>query len=530
MRKRLRTICALLPALLAVPLVIAPIACRQEGGAKPATRRIVLVSVDTLRADRLACYGHDRPTSPSIDRLATEGVLFENADAPRGLTWPALTTILTGKYPITHGVRTNGDRIRPEHPLISEILHGRGFDTAAFITNMERAPNRGFDTIECFIDTKKERKTQAEWDRDATDAALAWLERHHEGEFFLWVHYLGPHKPYTPEPPFRGFLDDSTRPIEIPEDYEFPESTGRRIDMEEDPLDRYLQYVTGRGIELDPEEVAYVNALYDGEVLCVDREVGRVLEKLDALGRADDTLVVFVADHGEELYDRNEYFYHSCSVYQSVLHVPLVFRLPGVLPAGRRVPDPVELSDIAPTVLELLGEDDAADEVDGVTLLPLLQGTGDRDKDHVVTEWYEARALGDRRPVFTIREGDWKLVYNPDEVHPALPPYKLFPGSSYPIERLELYNLREDPRERRNVAGEHPDRAARLRQAIESFLASREGKAGTPEPWDRASIERLLEMGYITPEDAEAGLKRLKEKAEEPLSPDRYDLESGREE
>jgi arylsulfatase A-like enzyme len=247
--------------------------------------------------------------------------------------------------------------------------------------------------------------------------------------------------------------------------------------------------------------------------------VGRVLDKLDELDIADDTLVLFVADHGEELYQRNRYFYHACSVYQSVLHVPLIVRLPGVLPAGRRIADPVELSDIVPTVLEIVDEPDAAAGIDGVSLVPLLRGTGERTKDHVLAEWYEATALAGRRPIFILREGDWKLVYNPDEVCPNLPPYKFYKGASYPIDRIELYNLREDPLETRNRAEESAPVAGRLRGALERFLEERKGHEGVAGPMNRETIERLIEIGYITPGQGEEFLQKLEEK--EGSAPDR---------
>jgi len=489
---------------------------RAENDRPAAPRRVVLLSVDTLRADRLACYGYGRPTSPSIDRLASEGVLLENADAPRGMTWPALTTLLTGKYPITHGVRTNGDLIREEHRLLSEILRERGVPTAGFITNMERAPNRGFDRMKAFMDTKDVSKSQAEWDRAATDAALGWLAEVRDGDFFLWVHYLGPHKPYAPEPEFQVFVDPNSPGIAIPDDFEPPERKGREILMEENRLDQYLQFVMRRGLDLTPDEVAYVNALYDGEVLCVDREIGRVLAKLDELGLAGSTLVIFTADHGEELYQRNRYFYHACSVYESVLHVPLVMRMPGKLPAGRRIADPVELAGVVPTVFDLLGEKAPPDEgIEGRSLLPQIRGEAAVDPPITITEWYEERALEGRRPIFTAREGNWKLIHNPDRIEPQLPPYKKGGATRYAIGSEELYDLSETPLETRNRIDEKPEIAARLRSAIERFLKERKGKVGTAAPMDEGTVDRLIQLGYLDPGEREAYLERIRNRQSE---------------
>ena len=182
-------------------LVAAMAGCRSsptESGARP---NLVIVTVDTLRADHLSAYGYGRRTSPAFDRVAGEGVLFTRAFAHQGSTWPSLTSIMTSMYPGTHGVRRNGIQLEASKQTLAEILKAEGYETAAFLCNMLTAPNRGFDTKETFESRRRDRK--------ATRAALRWLRQERAGPFFLWLHLLAPHTPYSPPRPFKSSLPPS---------------------------------------------------------------------------------------------------------------------------------------------------------------------------------------------------------------------------------------------------------------------------------------------------------------------------------
>jgi len=406
------------------------------GESAPAPRSLLLVTVDTLRADHLSSYGYERETSPGLDQLAAEGVRFRNEIIQRGGTWPSLTSILTSMYPRSHGVRSNGDLLDPSKRTIAELLREQGFRTAAFLANMLTAEHRGFDEILLFGD-------KAKGGRDVAAAANAveWLRDHGGKRFFLWLHLMGPHDPYGPAPEYRESFDTG---------YVGPLDGSRKI----------LQKIHARRHQLSERELAHVVSLYDAEILQVDARIRTVLDALDDLDIASDTLVVFSSDHGEELYGHNFYFFHSLSIYESVLRVPLIFSLPGRLPRGKTVDAIVESIDLAPTMFELLGLP-IPDDFEGTSLVPLISGDGNVSAHPDV-------AYSELGPyIQSIRTDRWHYIYNPRQLSS--------PGSRgqdtgreglFSIEREELYDLRDDPEQKRNVVHDHPGVAAELRDRV----------------------------------------------------------------
>ena len=301
------------------------------GCSPQATRdwNVLLITVDTLRADHLSCYGYERATSPTIDELAQGGALFEQAIAQRSQTWPSLTSIRTSLYPHEHGVRRNGQPLEGPARTLARVMQEHGYRTAASLTNMRRAKHPGFEEVFFFKGDAR--------DLQATRSAIDWLTTAGDTKFFFWLHYIAPHKPYRPPAPF---------------DQKFGEPYSGDVDGERETLDR----ITLDKVELSDEDLAHVVALYDGEIAFVDDQIRQVLDVLEASGLDDNTLIVFSSDHGEELFQRNHYFYHSNSIYDSVLHIPWIVRLPDQSDgaAGRRVSRVVESIDFAPTVLDLL--------------------------------------------------------------------------------------------------------------------------------------------------------------------------------
>lgn len=453
-----------LPRLVAL-LVLACLAACGEAR-RP---NVLFLSIDTLRADRLGAYGYARETSPNIDAFAAQGALFENCFAHHGSTWPSLTSILTGKYPLVHGVRENGDMLDASQRTLPEELRARGYRTAAFLTNMIEAPNRGFDSI--FVPGRP--FDDVRWDREATSEAIRWLAaRDPEQPFFVWLHLMQPHKPYHP-------------PAELAKVFE-PELEGPwRVS------DAVLDQITLGDFELDPADLAHIQAQYDAQIVSVDRLVQEVLDALDASGAAEDTLVVLFSDHGEELFDHNRYFFHSCSLYDGVLRNVLVMRMPGRVPAGRRVAQQVAETDITPSVYELL---DLAPPsgLQGTSLVPLLSADDPQRPSIFVGEYGKF----EDRPIWAVRDGRWKYIHNPHELHPANPPYKAATGG-FRYAAYELYDLVADPREQRNVVAEHPEVAERLRRELEAWLAVNEKLKGTAGEMDAATRENMKALGYI---------------------------------
>ncbi|NHZ73602.1 MAG: sulfatase-like hydrolase/transferase [Nitrospirae bacterium] len=398
---------------------------------------LILISVDTVRADRLGAYGYtDRPNSPNIDSLLASGVNFQRAMAPRALTWPSMASVLTGLYPTGHGLIANGYEFSDVTLTLPKILGAAGYQTGAVLSNMCQANHQGWESFKCTggNDTRVNR------------VAKQWIDGIEDDRpFFLWAHYFGAHAPY-----YNGGI--VARRV-LDRNYEGP------IAAKKNPLNRVMR----EGIELSESDLNQLDAVYDAAVMGTDHFVGDLLDHLREAGRLKNTLIVFVADHGEDLYQHNGYIYHACSVYQSSLHVPLGFMAPGLISAGGQVSQTVELIDVQPTILELLGLETEGD-VHGSSLLAYLERpeSGGEGKP-AFSEYDDSR-------IHTVQVGDWKLVDNPDGDLPVC--FAGVPEDFYPIAEVELYNLRDDPGETVNLASQYPDRVLEMRELIRQRFAS----------------------------------------------------------
>ncbi|NIR51230.1 sulfatase-like hydrolase/transferase [candidate division KSB1 bacterium] len=428
---------------------------------QPAGANLVMITIDTLRADRLGCYGYEANTSPTIDRLAAQGTRFEHVYAQRGLTWPSLTSIMTSLYPKTHGVLRNQWPLDGEHITLAEILKNSGYKTGAFVANFYYAPNRGFDL--------KKGGEVGELDKTVTRDALEWLDGidPKEDRFFMWIHYKNPHDPYTPPKRYTNMFDstytglfDGSRPV--------------------------LDSIYVNKVDLPDRDLAYINALYDAEIRSTDTYIDRVLKRLEKMDVMDSTLIVFSSDHGEELYEHNYYFFHGCSMYDGVLRIPLIFKFPDVIAAGKVIPNQIESIDITPTILQLL-KLPLRQEFEGRSVLPMLFET-----DGV---WYPA--FGERiNTIFSIRTPQWKYIYNPDNYHTYCSRSEKDKGEGYLIEAEELYDVKKDPKEQKNVVAQHPDIAKELRAQIIQW-ANTNKKAIKEHKLTKEAEERLRALGYI---------------------------------
>ena len=423
---------------------------------------LLLISVDTLRADHLGAYGYTvRPTSPKIDELMNGGVRFAQAVAPRALTWPSMASVLTGLYPSGHGIIANGYEFPEELEILPERLQAAGYKTGAFLSNMCSAGHQGWDELQC---------SQGR-DARSVASALAWAgEQPAESPTFVWIHLFGAHGPY-----YNGG-DLAARELD-------PDYDGDLI-----PKKWRLDRVMTEREELTEADLRHLRAIYDAAILGTDRRIDELLAGLGELGALENTLIVFLADHGEDLYDHNGYLYHACSVYQSSLHVPLGFHAAGLLPPGGVVEAPVELSDVAPTVLELLGMSATGDDIHGASLVPYLRrpdagGTG----KPAFSEFDDTRLR-------TVQVGRWKLVDNPDGLTPFCFPNG--PKDLYPIASTELYDLLEDPGERTNLAAAQPAKVAELRQLLVRRFSGLKRRV-EPQEIDEKLKEELQQLGYV---------------------------------
>ncbi|HET7294543.1 MAG TPA: tetratricopeptide repeat protein [Vicinamibacteria bacterium] len=331
---------------------------------RPAIRNVLLISVDTLRADHVGSYGFPRPTTPRLDAVAREGVVFANAYTPVPVTLPAHASLLTGTLPPVHGVRDNlHERLPDASRTLAEMLKERGFATAAVVSSfvLDRRFNlsQGFSAYEDRFQAVHRIGDVAERKGDETSrVATAWLERHGREPFFLFVHFYDPHDPYEPPEPFAS---------------------------------------QWKGDE------------YSGEIAFADHCAGQVLDKLRELGLYESTLIVVTGDHGEMLGEHGE-LNHGFFIYESALRVPLVFRVPGASPRAARVDRPVSLVDVVPTVAALLGIP-VGDALQGVDLSPWLRGeaAGGGARSLYAETVTPTRYYGTSSLLGVIKEG-WKYI------------------------------------------------------------------------------------------------------------------------
>ncbi len=444
--------------LVAAGLLLGLVGCERPEPEPTRALNVILVSIDTLRADHLGCYGYSRDTSPTIDAIARTGVRFDAAFSQRGLTFPSIASILTSKYPYTHGVVGMFEAVlSEEHETLAAVMKENGHRTVAFNAHLafteKTGFHRGFDEFRLFHSD----------DEPGMFAAIAeWLEVEGDRPFFLWVHSFGPHSPYQPPGPWLTRFTD-------------PDYTGP-YDGAQKPL-----YEVSRKGELSEADRDQIVALYDGKIAWVDHLLAGLVEALDTLGLRERTLLVVTSDHGEELFDHFLYFSHEASVYDSVLRIPLILSLPGVLPAGKAEDAVVQSIDLMPTVLDLLGLE-PREGAQGRSLLPVLAGRDDG-----------RRAYGsidhDKEPlsILTVRSPRWRYVYNPD---------RYVPGWNLRFAEEELYDLRSDPGQQRNVVDEHPAVAAELRDDVRRWAAGAAAQRA-PTVSDPDLEARLEALGYV---------------------------------
>ncbi len=427
---------------------------------------VLLLTIDTLRADHLSLHGYRRATSPRIDAFAREAAVFERAYTYWPKTRGSFVALLTGRRDSQTGYSKTHPGLLGFNPTLAGALKEAGYRTAAVIDNGNLAADHGYaQGFEEYRETWQEKDLRTEMDRTRaiTEAGARFL--HSAGSdrpFLLWLHYVNPHAPYEPPAPFdTAFLDEEGRGGEtLPVVAGFHGGIPRRW---EKPGQRRLGY--------------YV-AQYDGEIAAVDQEVGRVLAALRSSGRAEDTVVVITSDHGESLGEHDYYFDHGEDLFEPSLRVPLLVRVPGGAPAAR-VHALASLLDVVPTVLDAVKVSYPAD-LAGKSLLPLLDGKrGDAERDRLF-------ARNDRGLTAT-----WDVTR------------KLVAGPAGSGARFSLYDL---PDEEADLARSQPDALRDHRRALELFVerADREwsrtktlaGEAA-PARMTPEACENLKALGYV---------------------------------
>lgn len=397
-------------------------------------KNVVLISIDTCRADHLSCYGYRHPVTPNIDALAKQGVRFANAVSPVPMTLPAHCTMLTGTNPLYHGVHDNLDyKLAPDAVTLGEILKNEGFTTGAVVSAIvldhQFGMDQGFDTYDDQLDPLPATgQPSAERNGEAVNSVgIDWLKQHGGERFFLFLHYYDPHFSYSPPEPF------------------------------------FTKYSSNR---------------YAGEIAYVDFCVGQIISTLKSIGQYESTLIIVTSDHGEMLGEHGEKF-HEYFIYQSAVRVPLILRLPGTdddAAEGSVVRDRVGLVDLVPTICGLL-DIEPPKVLHGMDLSPVLRGEplGPRGKP-LYMESLSPTKYG-ANPLFGIIDGHWKFIHS---------------------NRPELYNLKTDPVEITNHARLHTGKVVLLRDKLKKVLVEQyRPDAGQVAVTDAATRRRIESIGYI---------------------------------
>lgn len=448
-----------LPALALATVALLVAGCEPSGcqRARPDTRpNIVLIVLDSLRADHLGLYGYALPTSPRLDALGSRSLVVDQMIAQAPWTKPSVASMLTSLMPQDHGVvHENTDNVLGgELVTVAESLQAAGFRTACFSENPHIQPSLGFaQGFDDFVAAEK-------WAGDPQAMATmvtAWLEQHASERFFLYAHFLDPHAPYTPPEPIRS---------EVLAGRTTADPRIERAQVHE------LQQPDGRLTEpLSAMDLAYLTALYDGEIRAADAAVGALLDGIDDLGLAQHTIVVVTSDHGEEFLDHG-LLEHGKQMYDESIRVPLILHVPGMTPR-RDHASIVQHLDVAPTLLELASVQRPA-QFRGRSMVPMLRGEHLDSLPAVSqTSWRMHRAAA-------LRSREWKAIV--DVTH----------------DRRLLFHLPSDPEESHDV---RPDNQA-LAEALEHELAARlapvQGGNVNPVGTRNEHLEKALHgLGYL---------------------------------
>ena len=446
---------------------------------------VILVSVDTLRADRLSIYDPEGPKTPSLDGMAREGVVFTNMQANSPWTLPSLCTIHTSMYPTAHGVDTMQDRLDDLRVTLAETLSDAGLMTGAVVSNgwlLEAfGANQGFQVY----DHMKHRLRTQYWTsniwfrvmrtffpdttrrQDTGDCsmhvgyAIDFLEANRENNFFFWLHVIDPHEPYVARDEWIAGAGKKYPSTKIPR-----LNSGGVVNYR-------------RGVLLNEVDRKHVEDLYNREVERTDKEIGRFLDRVAELGLLRNTMVIFTADHGEEFWEHQDVS-HGHTFFTEVMNVPLFIRMPDGYPVAQpRIESQVRLVDVAPTILDFFGLP-SMEQAEGRSLLPLIRGEEDAE------DWpafYESMIYYREQKGYS--DGRFKYILDEET------------GED------QLFDLAEDPEERRNLVEEDPERRLAMKGVLMDHLFEQralydglEKSDGTAE-LDESTRAHLRAMGYI---------------------------------
>lgn len=455
---------------------------------------VLLYMIDTERADHSSLYGYTRETTPFLKTLGSEGLVFDDCQVQATWTKPSVASLLTSLYSFTHGIVQDYDTIPKGATTLAEQLRAAGYVTAGIIANPFAGRlsglQRGFDYLSEWGVIQRYRKDA---DDRGTDSAAVnkivfpWLDRHRDEPFFLYAHTTDPHAPYRPP---AGFEEKFANPAETPE-------FNRIYKSLEDKRGYGGGVVISRAAcaraGVDPDSFIH-RAIdrYDGEILHNDASLEQLAGKLKQLGLLDNTLIVVVSDHGEEFWEHG-WTAHGQSLYQELTHGLFVMWNPKLIPTPRRVSEPVQLVDVMPTILDLLGIK-IPDMVEGQSVAAFAKGKAFHRRGPVMSSRYASPHEHGIVPengtdTVALLDGNWKLLYRDK-------------AKEVGLKKVELYDRRTDRGETKNISAEHPQEVERMMSEVSKWMdAQKQIKTvlgqGAKATMDAKTLEQLRSLGYL---------------------------------
>jgi arylsulfatase A-like enzyme len=467
---------------------------------------VLLIIMDSVRASHLSCYGYLRETSPVIDRIAREGVLYEKAISVSSWTLPVHGSLFTGLYPSTHGLMVSKDALPDDLPTLATQLKSQGYQTASFSNNPYISDitklTKGFDRVEDLwrvskphgIERKKISKIKEKLERFGSPAEpliwmisylqrirSIWKRRKNEQDngahlanekiaswlqevwdrskpFFIYVNYMETHEPYNPPSSYqRRFMPKRYSPLRV-----------ARVGNQESILKRNAR----RRLQ----DLEILRALYDGEIGYLDSKIGELLDFIDSMGIMDETVIIITSDHGDSLGEHNQ-IGHRVALYDELLHVPLVIRYKPYFPSGTRIGQQVSLIDLYPTILELSGVN--LNQNSPNAFFNLLEPPSKESRPFVIAENKKPKSYQGVVEQM-VRTEEFKYIWKSNDQH-------------------ELYDLINDPEELHNIVLSEKHIAAELAQVLDhwrEYIEDDEIEL-TEADYDETMLERLRELGYV---------------------------------
>jgi arylsulfatase A-like enzyme len=439
-------------------------------------KNLIIISIDTLRADYVGIYKRlageevDFSFSPNLDAFAEQSVVFLNASTPETATWPALASLLVSRYPFDHGVLYNGEFLRSNFDSIATHMLDLGYQTLSLHGNAYRLNIAGIEEKYNFFND----------DFGLIDAAIKRLKQNKDRPFFHWYHFMGVHADYKPPLWVHHILNQQENMSD--------EELTKRYDL--------FNIMQGKE-ELTDELLQHIKSSYAGELYHLDFELKRIFDYLKHHKLWDESFIIILSDHGEDLYDHNNYFFHYPSLYNASTRIPLMIKFPGQK-KQMIIPEQVSLLDIYPTVAEYYATAEnsrESPEFSGISLLELLNGNKKRFQERVLFAGIE------KFEILAAIHKNWKLIYNPSHILPMTNAQ-----TPYPLEEVEFYDLTADPGETDNIAGKHYKIAKSLIEDIVAFRKEQvlrqretpeEGQIQIDEKQKKDALEALKALGYI---------------------------------